>query len=132
MCSLLYLFDENFCMKNEINKIRINRDEVYSLISKIPKGSVSTYGDIARVLGHPKSARAVGAILGRNPNPIVVPCHRVVEHNGRIGGYSLGFQMKRDILCKEGLKLQNDVIKDLERHRVLFSLNKALENLHII
>jgi methylated-DNA-[protein]-cysteine S-methyltransferase len=120
MCSLLYLFDESFCMTNETNKIRINRDEVYSLISKIPKGSVSTYGDIARALGHPKSARAVGAILGRNPNPIVVPCHRVVEHNGRIGGYSLGIRMKEDLLCKEGLKLQNDVIQDLERHRVSF------------
>ncbi len=120
MCSLLYLFDENFCMTNEINKIRINRDEVYSLISKIPKGSVSTYGDIARALGHPNSARVVGAIIGRNPNPIVVPCHRVVEHNGRIGGYSLGIRMKKYLLCKEGLKLQNDVIQDLERHRVSF------------
>ena len=107
-------------MKNGINKQRINSDEVYFTISKIPKGSVSTYGDVARAIGHPKSARAVGRILGRNPNLIVVPCHGVVGHNGLIGGYSLGIEMKKDLLRKEGLEIENDVLQDLELHRMRF------------
>ena len=107
-------------MTSGINKQRISSDEVYSMISKIPEGSVSTYGDVARAIGHPKSARAVGRILGRNPNPIIVPCHRVVGHNGIIGGFSLGIQMKKDLLRKEGLEIENDVLKDLELHRMRF------------
>lgn len=107
-------------MANGNNKQRINSDEVYCVISKIPKGSVSTYGDVAKAIGHPKSARAVGRILGRNPSPIIVPCHRVVGHNGLIGGYSLGIQIKKDLLRKEGLEIENDVLHDFELHRMRF------------
>jgi methylated-DNA-[protein]-cysteine S-methyltransferase len=99
-------------------KNSIKKEEVYSLISKIPKGSVSTYGDIAKALGHPHSARAVGAILGKNPNPVVVPCHRVILHNGKIGGYALGTKMKKDLLSEEGLKFQKETLQDLELHKI--------------
>lgn len=99
-------------------KNSIKKEEVYSLISKIPKGSVSTYGDIAEALGHPHSARAVGAILQKNPNPVVVPCHRVVLHNGKIGGYALGTKMKKDLLSEEGLKFKKDTLQDLEHHKI--------------
>ena len=73
----------------------------------IPFGSVRTYGEIAKAVGKPGAARAVGGALGRNPVPIVVPCHRVIASGGRIGGYSggaegTGLEWKRKLLELEG------------------------------
>jgi methylated-DNA-[protein]-cysteine S-methyltransferase len=99
---------------------RILSEEVYSLVSKIPKGSVATYGDIAKALGRPRAARAVGAILGKNPNPIVVPCHRVVLNNGKIGGYAFGVKSKKDLLESEGLVFRNNTLQDLNLHKTEF------------
>jgi methylated-DNA-[protein]-cysteine S-methyltransferase len=61
---------------------------VYGAARRIPPGATLTYGDIARDLGEPGAARAVGQALGRNPFPIVVPCHRVLASGGRAGGFS--------------------------------------------
>ncbi len=61
---------------------------VYELARTIPPGQTLTYGDIARLLDAPGSARAVGQALGRNPFPIIVPCHRVLAAGGRSGGFS--------------------------------------------
>ena len=61
---------------------------VYEITSAIPPGSTLTYGEIAGRLGMPGSSRAVGQALGRNPVPIIVPCHRVLAADGRIGGFS--------------------------------------------
>jgi len=71
---------------------------------KIPRGLVSTYGDIARKIGNPKAARAVGQVLGRNPIPILIPCHRVIASSGKLGGYSGGggLKTKRQLLKLEG------------------------------
>jgi methylated-DNA-[protein]-cysteine S-methyltransferase len=74
----------------------------------IPFGGVRTYGDIAKSLGKPGAARAVGGALGRNPIPIIVPCHRVIASGGRIGGYSggaegTGLKWKRELLKLEGV-----------------------------
>ena len=60
-----------------------------NLLLKIPAGKVSTYGDLAKALGNPLASREIGKILGRNPNPIKVPCHRVVMSDGKVGGYAL-------------------------------------------
>jgi len=73
----------------------------------IPFGGVRTYGEIAKAVGKPGSARAVGGALARNPIPIVVPCHRVVAAGGKLGGYSggaegTGLQWKRQLLRLEG------------------------------
>jgi methylated-DNA-[protein]-cysteine S-methyltransferase len=57
---------------------------------EIPHGRIVTYGEIARRIGKPKAARAVGQALGRNPVPIVIPCHRVISSDGSLGGYSGG------------------------------------------
>ena len=62
-------------------------DDVYRLTSEIPRGKVSTYGAIADALNKCGSSRAVGQILRANPTPIIVPCHRVVKSDGKIGGY---------------------------------------------
>jgi methylated-DNA-[protein]-cysteine S-methyltransferase len=62
--------------------------EVYAVARTIPPGATLTYGEIAARLGDPTASRAVGQALGRNPFPIVVPCHRVVAAGGRLGGFS--------------------------------------------
>lgn len=71
---------------------------------RIPPGSVWTYGRVARTLGKPQASRAVGQALGRNPVPIVIPCHRVIASDGSLGGYSGGggLESKRFLLQLEG------------------------------
>ena len=71
---------------------------------KIPRGWVSTYGRIARSLGLPKAARAVGTALSRNPVPIIIPCHRAIRSNGEVGGFRGGLNMKRALLELEGVE----------------------------
>jgi methylated-DNA-[protein]-cysteine S-methyltransferase len=72
--------------------------DVYDLLLKIPAGKVSTYGDLAKALGNPLASRQIGKILGRNPNPIKVPCHSVVMSDGKVGGYFYGSDRKRELL----------------------------------
>ncbi len=69
----------------------------------IPPGEVRSYGWVAREIGTPAATRAVGSALGRNPVPILVPCHRVVRSDGRIGDYAFGSAMKRNLLQLEGV-----------------------------
>ncbi len=78
---------------------------VYAMAALIPMGKVSTYGAIAKAIGSPGGARAVGNALGANPNPIVVPCHRVVRADGGLGGYSGGEGpvTKAKLLAREGV-----------------------------
>lgn len=92
--------------------------QVYSLIKKISKGRISTYGQIARVLGRPNSARLIGRILSKNPHLIKIPCHRVVKSDGQIGGYKLGIRKKAQLLKKEGIKIQRDKI--LNFNQIIF------------
>ncbi len=88
----------------------INSEDVYSMLLTIPKGKVSTYGDLAKALGNPAASRHVGRILSENPNPIKVPCHRVVMSNGKIGGYALGTQKKKELLQNEGVIFSDEYI----------------------
>lgn len=71
---------------------------------KIPRGWISTYGRIARSLGIPDGARAVGQALSHNPFPIIIPCHRGIRSNGELGGFQGGPAMKRALLEFEGLE----------------------------
>ncbi|MEX0755205.1 MAG: methylated-DNA--[protein]-cysteine S-methyltransferase [Actinomycetota bacterium] len=71
-------------------------------LERVPYGSTSTYGDLARRAGSPKASRAIGSALGRNPIPIVIPCHRVVRTGGALGGYAGGLDRKRFLLELEG------------------------------
>ncbi len=74
---------------------------VWDLIAKIPYGQTVTYGDLARDLGGPATAREVGAAVGRNPLSVIVPCHRVVGKDGRLTGYAGGLARKRFLLDLE-------------------------------
>jgi methylated-DNA-[protein]-cysteine S-methyltransferase len=72
---------------------------------KIPFGETISYGEQARKVGKPKAYRAVGSANGKNPIPIIVPCHRVLASDGSLGGYSLGLSMKRRLLALEGVSV---------------------------
>ena len=74
---------------------------VWTVVSGIPYGQTKTYGEIARFLGKPGAARAVGSANGRNPVPPVIPCHRVVTASGKLGGYGGGLDLKRRLLDLE-------------------------------
>ena len=73
-------------------------------LGAIDYGSTRTYGEVARRLGQPNAARAVGLAAGRNPLPIVVPCHRLLSATG-LGGFSAGIERKRVLLALEGSAL---------------------------
>lgn len=76
---------------------------VYEVARGIPPGATLTYGEVATRIGAPRAAREVGAALGRNPFPIIVPCHRVVAANGKMGGFSApgGVKTKLRLLALE-------------------------------
>jgi methylated-DNA-[protein]-cysteine S-methyltransferase len=78
------------------------QQRVWQALQDIPHGSLSTYGRLARELGVPDAARAVGAAVGRNPIAIAVPCHRVVGSGGALTGYAAGLPRKRHLLLLEG------------------------------
>ena len=103
---------------------------VYEAASQVPRGMVSTYGDIAAALGDPAAARAVGEVLSRNPTPIAVPCHRVVYSTGRTGWYGgrgKGAERKVELLRSEGVEVEDGAVVDLPRHRFTgFSIDPAL------
>ncbi len=76
--------------------------EVWTELTRIPYGETISYGELARRVGRPKGPRAVGQANGKNPIPIIVPCHRVLASDG-IGGYGGGLTMKRALLAVEGV-----------------------------
>jgi O-6-methylguanine DNA methyltransferase len=77
------------------------RRRVLLAVGKIPYGNTASYGDIARWVGSPGGARAVGQAVGANPIPLIIPCHRVIASDGTLGGFGLGFPMKRRLLDLE-------------------------------
>lgn len=74
---------------------------VYDFVKTIPKGKTVTYKEVAIVIGHPKAYRAVGNALNKNPHIGIVPCHRVIRSDNKIGGYVLGAKKKLELLKKE-------------------------------
>jgi O-6-methylguanine DNA methyltransferase len=75
-------------------------------VLEIPRGEVRPYAWVAREIGHPRAVRAVGAVLGRNPLPLLIPCHRVVRSDGALGGYIFGAAAKRQALSAEGVEVE--------------------------
>lgn len=85
--------------------------KVLNATGHIPFGNVTTYGDVARAIGNPGSSRAVGNALGRNPVPVIVPCHRVVLANGDMGWYTGGADIKHELLMIEGVTTPSGVVQ---------------------
>ncbi len=79
------------------------KEKIWQAVKKIPRGEAMTYKEVAELIGHPRSYRAVGNILNTNRDP-AVPCHRVIRSDGKIGGYKAGTFQKRKLLQKEGFK----------------------------
>ena len=96
----------------------LRASQVYDILIQIPEGKVTTYGDIAKALGHPRASRQVGRILNKNPSPILVPCHRVIMSDGSIGGYAFGKARKKELLKKEGLSFNGDNTIDFAKCRI--------------
>jgi|YelNatPaOPRAMG01_1025707.scaffolds.fasta_scaffold04422_1 methylated-DNA-[protein]-cysteine S-methyltransferase len=78
------------------------QEKVWNILLKIPYGRTVTYKFIAQKLGDEKNVRAVGKANGSNPIPIIIPCHRVINTNGSLGGYSCGIEIKEKLLKLEG------------------------------
>jgi len=80
---------------------------VLQACSLLPPGQICTYGDLAKTIQRPKSARAVGQALGRNPVPLIIPCHRVIASGGKLGGFTAptGTSLKKRLLSIEGILL---------------------------
>src|SRR4030043_1898666 len=75
--------------------------KVYKIVMKIPLGEVRTYKWVAQKAGKPGACRAVGQVLKNNPYPLVIPCHRVVASNNKLGGYVFGLKNKKYLLALE-------------------------------
>ena len=88
---------------------------VYKELIQVPKGQITTYGELAKAVGLKNGQRAIGRIMNKNPYPAIVPCHRVVNSNGKIGGYAYGIDVKTNMLTKEGIEIQNGKILDFEK-----------------
>jgi methylated-DNA-[protein]-cysteine S-methyltransferase len=77
------------------------QQRVWEQLQAIPYGETASYGEIAQAIGNPQASRAVGAANGKNPLPIVIPCHRVIGSSGNLVGYSCGLNIKEDLLSLE-------------------------------
>lgn len=95
------------------------QDRVLRLVSRVPRGRVTTYKELARSLGKPRAYRTIANVLARNPRPVEIPCHRVVRSDGRVGGYSLGAERKVALLNEEGVRVRGGRV-DFKKHLFKF------------
>lgn len=105
----LFIFQKDW---RQLDKIKLHlagtpfQLKVWESLLKIPMGALSTYGDIAKDIGNPKSSRAVGTAIGSNPVAFLIPCHRVIQSGGKIGGYMWGPDKKTAIIGWEAAWLR--------------------------
>jgi methylated-DNA-[protein]-cysteine S-methyltransferase len=98
---------KSFDFKIDLQKTGFYRRALLQGVVKIPYGQTRSYGEIARKVGSPRAARAVGTANSTNPLPFVIPCHRVVASNG-LGGYGGGLPMKRKLLRLESVRRESE------------------------
>ena len=82
-------------------------EKIYRKLLEVPPGRVTTYGELAKAVGLENGQRAVGRIMNRNPYPVIVPCHRVVMSDRRVGGYAYGEHVKAKMLHDEGIRIED-------------------------
>ncbi len=90
----------------------------YDLLKKVPQGRITTYRDLAHALGT-KAYRAVGNAMNKNPHAPIVPCHRVINSNGNLGGFAHGLKKKIQMLKAEGIEIKNNKV-DLDKFKYRF------------
>lgn len=90
-------------------------EKVYKKLVEVPTGMVTTYGELANAVGLRNGQRLIGRIMNKNPYPVIVPCHRVIKSDGKIGGYLWGEKIKINMLSKEGVKFKNGKIIDQKK-----------------
>ena len=88
--------------------------KIYKKLLEVPKGQITTYGELAKAVGLKNGQRIIGKIMNKNPYPVIVPCHRVVMSTGKIGGYAYGEHIKIKLLNDEGIQIKNGKITNLE------------------
>jgi AraC family transcriptional regulator of adaptative response/methylated-DNA-[protein]-cysteine methyltransferase len=81
-------------------------ERVWRALRQIPRGETRSYSDVARQLGNPRAARAVARACAENPAPLVIPCHRIIEKGGTLGGYGGGVSRKRALLEREAARFR--------------------------
>lgn len=93
-------------------------EKIYEIVKTIPEGRVATYGQVAFLAGNPRWARVVGYALHNNPNPSEIPCHRVVNREGKVApGFAFGgSNIQRQLLEAEGIVFEPDGTVDLEKY----------------
>ncbi len=96
-------------------------EQVYDKVCEVPKGKVTTYGDIAKAIGSARMARQVGWALHQNPKPGIIPCHRVVNREGNLSGAFAfgGLDAQKQLLESEGVVVKNNAV-DLKKYRHTF------------
>ena len=96
-------------IKNKATKFQ---KTVWNEIKRIPRGETITYKELAVKIGKPKSYRAVATACAKNPQLIIIPCHRVIRSDGTLGGYMgvKGIERKKKLLKKEGVKFRNNIV----------------------
>ena len=94
-------------------------ERVYSVVKEIPCGKVATYGDVARLCGNTRMSRQVGWALHVNPQPGVIPCHRVIFSDGSLStGFAFGGKdVQKNLLLSEGVEVSKDYKVDLKKYR---------------
>jgi len=95
-------------------------DRIYDVVRTIPKGRVASYGQVALLAGNPRWARVVGYALHVNPDPGTIPCHRVVNRDGRISSaFAFGGEnIQRQLLLEEGVEFIDEQHVDIERYKI--------------
>ena len=94
----------------------MNMDKkIYKILLEVPEGKVTTYGELAKAVGFTNGQRAVGKFMNKNPFPVIIPCHRVVKSDGKIGGYAYGEEIKTNMLKNEGIRIKDGKILDWEK-----------------
>jgi methylated-DNA-[protein]-cysteine S-methyltransferase len=118
----------NYRLKIDMNQATKFQRKVYSILKEIPKGKVSTYSIIANAVGHRGACRAVGNVMASNPFPLLIPCHRIINSNLRIGNYSIpglnmieSSQIKLQVLQNEGVKIKENKVAS---EHIYFPKNK--------
>jgi methylated-DNA-[protein]-cysteine S-methyltransferase len=91
----------DFQEKHDLSQSTVFQRKVWKAARQIPYGQTGSYGWIARKINKPRAARAVGQALGKNPLPVIIPCHRVLKSDGKLGGFSGGLAMKKRLISLE-------------------------------